>query len=224
MLRFLSATLLVLAGCGDLDLSFSTDATSVTAISYGDSQTTVSVCGGPSGLLDCNEDNLSYEITMGGVAVEPTEGFLSFGELTASFSTNAADTAIEVAELPSGGVADGSMPAPFELFGPVPSGDGTEFHLAWTPSTDTLSWSASTSCSDSTSNSSDGNPTQAVTIDDTGVLTLHTSDLPAVNGSSDCTGTITLTRERDGSAGGFADGSTMKSQQVRGVTFDLSYM
>ena len=77
-----SVLLLALTAC-DLDLDFSSDATSIHATADPDS-TVVSICAGPSGLLSCNGTE-RFDVTVGDQTVPAEEGFLSFGTQEAAF-------------------------------------------------------------------------------------------------------------------------------------------
>jgi hypothetical protein len=205
-----------LVGCAPIDLS--SDATQITATADGNG-TDVSICAGPSQLLDCNENQFSFQVTFGSDTEPATEGFLSFGTVDAFFADEDADTPIAVVRTEDNATATASLPAPFTLTGPlstetIPS--GASIQLTW----DNSSADSMTRTTGLTCNGTEyfGQP---VDIDDTGSLTISTDDFPAGE-SGACSAGVTITRTRDGDPGDvLKQGSTMVAEQARSVGFML---
>jgi hypothetical protein len=201
--------LVPLAGCFDLD--FSSDSTTITATASEAGTTHVTICGAPSGLLDCN-DQESYQVTVGDESAPATEGFLSFGILTADFSTGLADTPIEVSRS-DGASGDTSLPAPFTLTGTT---NGHDIVFAWDSAggADPMAWSSDLGCNGTDYFGKDQE------IADSGSVTISTDDLP--DGSpGTCNAAITVTRSRHGElSSGFQSG-TIVGAQARVFTFQL---
>jgi len=210
-------SVLPIAAC-DLDLSFESDGTSVHATGRDDHSIDVSICAGPSGLLDCNQDNDAFAVTADGVTEQASAGFLSFGGLDATFDVNAADLAITVTRQ-DGATGTVTLPPLFDLTGPSgPVARGDRVALAWQPgSTDAMTWTANVSCP---SNGADS-ISEPRTIADDGRLEISASELPKP-GSGACSASLALTRSRRGTmAAPYPSDSTIAGEQTRAIAFEL---
>jgi hypothetical protein len=214
MQRILGASLLAIAACTPID--FHSEATTVTATGRAGT-VDVSICAGPSDLLDCNEDHESFQVLLGNDSQEATEGFLSLGTLDAVFSTDVAEAPITVV-CDAATIGTGSMPAPFTLSSPDAGATisrGGHVHLAWdADGADHMAWTVDLACSGTDYMS------QPVDVDDTGAVSISSDDFPD-GASGSCDGTLTLARDRNGSMTGLPEGSTLVAEQVGVVTFQL---
>lgn len=203
------------AGCDlDLDLDFHSEATSIRATGEGE-LTRVSICAGPSELLSCNGDE-RFEVTAGDETVEATAPFLSFGTLEAVFAASRDETPISVIRLRDGAGAFVDLPAPFALDGHAA---GTTIELRWEPDAGgaPMFWTAAVGCGSGTSYFGDEHE-----LDDDGVATISTAELPEADEDGVCHAAITVTRRRAGAIdGGYPDGSRIVGEQARTFGFDI---
>ena len=207
---------LPLSAC-NVDLSFESDATTIHATGLDAGTIDVSICGGPSGLLDCNQDGHAFTVAADGMTVAATEGLLSFGTLDAIFDVNRADLAVTVTR-DDGATGTVTLPPPFVATGPSTARGGDQIAFAWKPGTgDPMAWSADVACGPDHTSATSG----PVAFTDLGELQLSTDDLPRPADGA-CSVAITLTRTRTGTMyAPFAAGSAITGEQTSQVTFAL---
>jgi hypothetical protein len=206
---------LPVSACGG-DLDFQSGATSARATGHDATSLDVSICGGPSGLLDCNQDNRTFTVTVDGVTEPATEGFLSFGTVDATFDVDRADLGVTVTR-DDGANGYVTLPDPFVLAGPtgvVHRAD--QIVLGWPPGGgDAMTWWSEVVCGQGNSTATSG-PTS---IADDGSAEIAASSLPSP-GPAPCTATITFTRSRPGTmSDSFGSGSTFTGEQSSAITF-----
>ena len=203
----------LVSGCTIPD--FTTNGTSIHATGQDDGHTLVTICAGPSGLLDCN-DKETFVVTLGADSQVPMEGFLSFGALSTDFPTNSTDSVVIVTQDSDNGRAVTSLPPPFDLHGPaqdVVIPHSASVTLTWTPAAGVIELSSSVTCA----STSDFGDTR--TIEDNGQITVDLGDLPKP-GDGICQAGLTLTRTRHGKLDTvYPPSSTIVGEQERSVGF-----
>jgi hypothetical protein len=208
--------LLPLSACS-LDLNFTSDATIIHATGDNARSVDVSICGGPSGLLDCNEDHHTFTVTVGGVTEPATEGLISFGTVDATFDVDRLDLGVTVTR-DDGATGTVTLPEPFVLAGPTVVRHGDQAVVTWAPGGgDPMTWAADVVCGPDNKDASTG----PFATDDDGQAEIPWSWLPHP-GPAPCSATVTVTRTRPGTMyDPFPGGSAITGEQTSEVTFSV---
>jgi hypothetical protein len=204
----------ILAGGCFNGLDFDSTATTMNATVAADGAAVVRICSHP-GLLTC-EAAASFHASLDGEERATTVDL--FGARVAAFPAGAADGAVlRVTRDGDGASATVSVPEGFTLDGPAAVRAGNGITISWQPSArpGRMTWSAEIACQSGRLAALLGDA-----VADTGTLAIAASRLPAPD-NSDCTATVTLRRERDGSVDdAFEDGSRLVAAQERTISFE----
>jgi hypothetical protein len=207
-----------LAGCFDLDLDFHSTGTSVQVTASPELDADVWICAGPSDLLDCNESDRSFTVSLGSASVPASTGILSFGSLDAFFPGDPAGQTL-FATRDDG--ADGTVVVPPELDLQGPTGAvhrGGRIPLTWFATHEgKLTWTGGVVCGSDEQGSAAG----VHTLADTGHADLTVDELPKY-ASGTCTARIELARTYTGTmSAAFGSNSSITAEQDDSITFDL---
>nr|HEX4312538.1 hypothetical protein [Kofleriaceae bacterium] len=226
---WLTVTTLALPLGACLDFDFHSEGTRVTATTSlamatdtpanpDGFDTDVSICGGPSDLLSCNEDNDTFVVAMGDYSEAASEGFLSFGVLDASFDGDPSNQTLGVTR---GDGAYGSVVVPpaIDLTGPSGSIHGGDaIQLAWTPAgDDVMRWQGSVTCGSAAPVDAHGGA-----LRDLGWAHLHTDEFPTSQ-PGPCTATIVVLRTRTGTMDArYGSDSSISAEMSTELQVDLA--
>lgn len=207
-MRHLSLLLVLLAaGCTIEDIDFSSDAISITAHTDGNS-TTVDICAGSDGLLDCRED-VVFTVTFGGTTVSPEPGL--FGLLSADFPFDGSDEPVTVTH-EDGLVSTVIIPPAFAINAPATAKRSDGVPTTWSPvdPESTMGWTINASCPSVGSFISSN-----AEVADDGSATIPSSDFGDLPNEV-CTVSLMLERDRKGQiSDAFPEGSRITGRQRR---------
>src|SRR5688572_30046573 len=107
---------LALGGCGGIDLSFESDATSIVVTAEEGRATRISICPASTGLLTC-DDTMTFTVEIAGERKVATPAL--FGGFQAHFAIDATGIPVNVTRDIDGATATVVVPPAFAVTGPT---------------------------------------------------------------------------------------------------------